>query len=718
MFHFSWERRPSCVKIFLECTSSWGLLFYYASMSPSRRTETRRTETAQKNVLEQLITASNEVPMVYGNTGRILRLDLSAEQHEVEPSAPYWKHFLGGRALNHILLFRDIDIGKVAPFDSENELVLSSGPLGGTTFPSSGRCQATFIAPLPYSGWGDSNVGGAIGPEIKFAGYDALVIKGKAKRPTYLLVQDDQIEFVEADDLWGKGVTETSRILEERHCGAHSLLIGPAGENLVRFANIRTHATDALGRGGGGAVMGSKNLKGIVIKGTRGVNVFKPQEFLNLCARMHKELMDPDYGVIHSTTYKVLSEYGTPGLTRVIGQTGMTPIKNWNQCGIWPNDVKLTQYLIDTWGIRRESCFGCPIHCHASYRVDQGEYPSLSGGPEYETINALGHKCLEPRAEIVLKLNEICNDLGIDTVEAGNMFSSLMEWYERGLIDEAFTDGVPMTWGNGEGMLEILPRIAFRQGCGARLAEGPYRVGKGLGQEALNYVFHYKGMGATGVDTRSTIGTMLQFAVSPRGAHHLTGIPTAEWVNVPALALHTGGFEEAGDIRSYHPEAKARLVRYYENLFELPDSMGTCKFPWGHTGFWHDSPEDLEKMWDYFVQGLYLATGLTYSKEELMEIGERAYQIERAVVVMRGIQRKDDMPNWRSLYESCPGDHPVGPVPLPPIDEKKYAKILDTYYQLRGWSKEGVPKRRTLESLGLKDVADQLEKGELFSTET
>ena len=216
--------------------------------------------------------------------------------------------------------------------------------------------------------------------------------------------------------------------------------------------------------------MGSKNLKAIVIKGTRGVGIFNPKEFLELCAKVQQELMDPSYGVIHSMTYKVLSEYGTPGLTRVIGQTGMTPIKNWNQCGIWADDVRLTEHLIDTWGVRRESCFGCPIHCHASYRVEDEQYPSTSGGPEYETINALGHKCLEPRAEVVLKLNELCNDLGIDTVEAGNMFSALMEWYERGIIDKKFTDGVPMTWGNGEGMLEILPRIASRRGCGKRAA--------------------------------------------------------------------------------------------------------------------------------------------------------------------------------------------------------------------------------------------------------
>jgi aldehyde:ferredoxin oxidoreductase len=647
---------------------------------------------------------------MYGNAGRILRIDLTKGTSTTEDTAPYLKKFLGGRALNHILLFRDIDVGKVDPLSPENEIIVSSGPLGGTTFASCGRCQATFIAPLPYSGWGDSNFGGAFGPELKFAGYDAMVIKGKAAQPVYLYIEDDRVEFRPADDLWGKGVTHVSHVLCDRHLGSQTMLIGPAGEKQVRFANIRTLLTNSMGRGGGGAVMGSKNLKAVVIKGSKGVKIFDPPKFLELCQNLHHDFMDPRFGLIHNMVYQALSNYGTPGFTRAVGQTGMTPIKNWKECGIWADDVELTEYCVDTWGLKRESCFGCPIHCHAAYRVDDPSYSSFSGGPEYETTVAFGHKCLEPRGKIVLKLNEMCNDLGLDTVEAGNMFATLMEWYEKGIINEKFTDGVPMNWGNGEGMIALLPKMASREGCGDTLAEGPYWVGKKLGEEALKCVFHQKGMAATGVETRSTIGSMLQFALSPRGAHHLTGLPTAEWINMPAVAVYTTGFEEAGDIRSYHPEAKARLVQFYENLFELPDSVGTCKFAYGHTGFWHDRPEDLDKMFNYFTQGLYYATGINYTKDELMEIGERAYQIERAVIVMRGITREDDMPNWKCLNEECPGSHPVGPVPLPTIDKGKYEKVLDKYYEIRGWTKEGIPTRQRLEELGLEEVADALEK--------
>ncbi|MBW2552808.1 MAG: aldehyde ferredoxin oxidoreductase family protein [Deltaproteobacteria bacterium] len=652
---------------------------------------------------------------MYGSTGKILRIDLSKESYTTEDTSPYFKEYLGGRALNHILLFRDIDVTRVSPFDPKNEIIFGTGPLCGTTWPSAGRLQATFIAPLPYSGWGDSNMGGAIGPELKFAGWDTVVIKGKANKPTYIYIEDERIEFKSANDLWGKGIDKCNIVLNKRHLGCQMLLIGPAGENIVRFASIRTQRSNSLGRCGGGAVMGSKNLKGLVVKGSKGVKIFDPENFLDLSLKCQMDLVDPNFGSLHSQSNAIMSKYGTPGFTRLIGRTGMTPLKNWNQCGIWSDDVELTEMFGDKWWERQDACYSCPIHCLGAYQTEDTKSPSSSGGPGYDSVVALGRNCLEPRAKIVLKLNAMCNDLGIDQVELGNSFSTMMEWYEKGIIDEKFTDGVPMKWGNGEGMIELATKIASRKGCGNKLAEGPYRLGKELGKEALKCVYHQKGMCSTGFENRSAIGSMLSSALSPRGSHHLSGLPTTELLNSPSVAARVTGFKEAGDIRSYHPEAKARLVQFYENLFELPDSMGICKYPFGHFGFWHDRPKDIEKMWNYLSKALYYATGEKFTKNELMEIGERAYQIERAVIVLRGIRRKDDMPNWKCLNEDCPGEHPVGPVPLPPIDHKKYEKILDRYYKLRGWTNEGIPTRKRLRELNLKDVADVLEKRVLKS---
>lgn len=651
---------------------------------------------------------------MYGNTGKLARINLTDKSVAIEDTTPHFKKYLGGRALNHMLIFKDIDVAKVKPFDPENEIIFSAGALGGTTWPSSGRLQATFIAPMPYSGWGDSNVGGAVGPEMKFAGWDAVVISGKAAEPTYLYIEDDKIEFLSAKGLWGKGIDETTHILHKRHMGSEVLLIGPGGENLSNYANIRTHRTSSLGRCGGGAVMGSKNLKGLVFKGSKGVKLKEPNKFFDLSLACQRDLMDPNFGPAHSLTYSIMSKYGVPGLTRLIGQTGMTPIKNWNECGIWKDDVELTEMMGDKFWKRQDACYTCPVHCHGAYKLEDPEFGCFSGGPEYETTAALGHKCLEPRGKVILKLNAMCNDLGLDTVEAGNMFSTLMEWREKGIIDDTFTDGVPMTWGNGEGMITLLDKIAKREGCGDVLADGPYWVAKKLGDEAMKSVYHQKGMCATGVETRSTIGSMLQFAVSPRGSHHLTGLPTAEWVNIPAVAVHTAGHLEAGDIRSYHPQAKARLVQYYENLFELPDSLGICKFNFGHLPYWHDSTESFDKMWDYLIKAIHYATGTLFTQEELMEIGERAYQIERAVIALRGCRRADDMPNYKCLHEECPGDHPAGPVPLPAIDREKYEGILDQYYEYRGWDNEGIPSRERLEALDLKYVADKLAQHKLI----
>lgn len=649
---------------------------------------------------------------VYGNMGKILRIDLTTGIIETEDAAPYYKEWLGGRCLGHHLLFKEVDVAKTDPLSPQNMILISSGVLGGTTFPSSGRTHATYLSPHNTSGWGDSNCGGHFGPSLKRCGCDMLIITGKSPRPVVIYMENDSARLISAEGLWGKGCNDTQAEISNKYGEkAKALCIGQAGENLITFANVRTEQTNSLGRCGLGAVFGSKNLKAIIAKGSKPVRLFKPKEFYKLSLELRNAFMDPDFGKIHSLTYKAMSSGGTPGVTNMIGQTGMTPHRNWQRCGVDPKFDKLVTYWADKWGTRRESCFGCPVHCHASYAVTGGKYPTRGGGPEYETTTALGHKCDVTDEKVVLKLNTMCNDYGLDTVETGAVFSTLMELMERGLIDKKFTDGVDLVFGNGDAMVELMPKMVFGKGCGKKLALGPYRLAMTLDEKAMESVYHQKGMCATGVETRSTIGSMLQFAVSARGSHHLNGLPTAEWVNIPALSVHVTGYKEAGDIRSYHPQAKAKLVQYYENLFFLSDSLGLCKFNFGHMGYFHDKPEDLEYMYDMVLKGIYYASGIKYTKEELFAIFEKSNQIERATIAMRGIRRKDDQPNHKCLTQSCPGAHPVGPVPLPPIDGKKYNKILDAYYEVRGWEKEtGIPKPEHLKKLGLGDVAEKMKK--------
>lgn len=648
---------------------------------------------------------------VYGNMGTILRVDLTTGTVEREDSSKYTKEWLGGRCLAHHLLISEVDVARTEPLSPGNKVYIGTGPLSGTTFPSSGRTHATYLSPMNYSGWGDSNCGGHFGPALKRCGYDMLVVSGRASKPVYLYIEDDEVRIEPADGIWGKGTIDTQAELIQRHGEPAKLLcIGQAGENLVRYANVRTETTNSMGRCGMGAVFGSKNLKAVVAKGSKAVKLFKPKEFYEVTKQLRDELMDPDFGNVHSLTYKLMARWGTPGITNLIGTTGMVPIRNWQRCGIDPKFDRLVRPWNEDHGTRREACFTCPVHCHASYAVKDGKYPTRGGGPEYETTTALGHKCDITDDKVVLKLNAMCNDYGLDTVETGAMFSTLMELMEKRIIGKDYIDGIDMQFGNGDACVEMVPRIVFRKGCGDRLAEGPYRVAKRLGGEAMKSVYHQKGMCATGVETRSTIGSMLQFAVSPRGSHHLNGLPTAEWVNVPPVAVMASGYLEGGDTRSYHAKAKAKLVQYYENMFFLSDSLGICKFNFGHLGYWHDSVEDLEHMYDLVCKSIHYATGEQYTVDDLFKIFERSNQIERATIVMRGIRRKDDQPNWKCLNESCPGQHPAGPIPLPPIDGKKYNKILDEYYALRGWDDDGIPKSRHLKKLGLSDVAQKLEK--------
>lgn len=646
----------------------------------------------------------------YGNMGQILRVDLTSKKVVREDATKYYKDWLGGRALAHYLLFRDVDVAKTDPLAPESPIYIGTGPLSGTTFPSSGRTHATFLAPLNTSGWGDANSGGHFGPALKRCGYDMLVITGASKEPVYINIEDDNVEILPAGELWGKGTIDTQAELIHKYGERTKLLcIGQAGENLVRFANVRTETTNSMGRCGLGAVFGSKKLKAIVANGTKTINLFKPKEFFEISKQLRDDLMDPNFGPAHSFTYKVMSTYGTPGVTNLIGKTGMVPIRNWQRCGIDPKFDELVNYWFDTYGTRREACFTCPVHCHAAYAVPDGKYPTRGGGPEYETTTALGHKCDITDCRVVLKLNAMINDYGMDTVEAGAVFSTIMELRERNLIGDDFTDGIKLDFANGDACVQLLPKITFREGCGDKLAEGPYRFAKTLGDEALKSVYCQKGMCATGVETRSTMGSMLQFAVSPRGSHHLNGLPTAEWVNIPPVAAYLGGTEEAGDVRSYHPMGKAKLVRFYENFFFFSDSTGVCKFNFGHLAYFHDTPEKLEYMHKMISKALYYATGIEYSKQALDNIYERCVQIERATICMRGMRREDDQPNWKCLNTSCPGEHPVGPNPLPPIDPVKFNKMLDAYYELRGYDiKTGIPKVSHLKKLGLNFVAAKM----------
>ena len=638
----------------------------------------------------------------HGWSGTILRIDLTKKEIIRESTLHYTREYLGGRGINHAILFREVP-SDIKAFDPENLLIFGTGPLSGTLIPSSGRTQVTFKSPYP-SGWGDSNVGGHWGPELKFAGFDHLIIQGKAAKPTYIWIDDDQVELRDASHIWSKVRYEAEEIIR-KEIGDEEIRImsiGPGGENLVWFANIMNNLTNSAGRTGGGAVMGSKRLKLIAVRGTKGVGIAHPEKLIEISDYISSTLKE-------DPLYPIPAELGTPGGIDFLATIGMLPRKNWYECGIWEKQNKINaKSLVSSYEVTRSGCFNCPIHCHCLYKVREGKFMGvIGGGPEYETICAFGNKCLSDDMPAILHMNTLCNQYGLDTVGTGNILALLMDFYDHKIITRKETDGIPMIWGDTEAMITMIHKIANGEGIGKKLAVDSFEFAKRLGKGAEKFVKHNKGLTPTGVEIRSAMGTALSFCLSPRGSHHLSGIPTAEYAPNPEVAERLCGYKEGADIMSYHPQAKAKLVNYYENLFIVIDSLGICKFPYGHFPFWHGSRKQIDELEKCLTDSLEVVTGEKFSWPELMLIADRVYNIERIFINNHGMTRKDDEPCLRDLTEECPGEHPMGSSPLPPIDKEKYDKMLDAYYELRGWNKEGKPSKETRRKLGLDEDTEK-----------
>ena len=635
--------------------------------------------------------------MSYGYAGHILRVDLTNQAITVEQTRDYARDYLGGRGINHRILVAEVG-PEVPAFDPRNRLVIGVGPLVGTLIPSSSRTQVTFRSPYP-SGWGDSNVGGHWGPELKYAGFDHIVIQGRSPKPVYLWISDGRAELRDAAHLWGMFTDHTQQTIQEElgDPDVKVLSIGPAGERMVRMACLMTENTDAAGRSGAGAVMGSKNLKAIAVRGTLGVRVADPEAALQLSmkalARFSKE-----------ESLIELSIQGTPASFPGIGSTGMVPIKNHHLCGIWKEGEEKIggEALVRGYEVRRDSCFGCPVGCKCYYRVEEGEYKGVTGtGPTYETIGSIGYKTLCDDMPAVLYGNTLLNQYGLDSVSTGNVIAVVMDLYDQGMVKSSDIDGIEAVWGNADAVIALIRKIGEREGIGEALANDVVEWSASIGNDAEYYVMHNKGLTGTCVELRSSTGAALSFGVSPRGAHHLSGIPTCEWVPDPVIAEFVSGYREGADTMSYHPLAKANQVVFYEHLLMLHDCLGICHFPYGHEPTWHENPEGLQQLRAFLVDALASVTGDAWTDSELFEVAERAFNLERAFIARNGMRRKDDRLSERVYTESCPGEHSIGPTPLPPIDRDKYETMLDAYYEKRGWDSEGIPTKRKLAALGL-----------------
>jgi aldehyde:ferredoxin oxidoreductase len=625
---------------------------------------------------------------------KIAYIDLSKEKIKVEPIPLEWrKKFLGGRGLDAYLLYKNTPRG-CDPLGPKNAAIISAGILVGTMASASARTHVMAKSPLTNL-LGSANMGGFFAPEMRFAGFDHLVITGKAKRPVYLYIEDGEIEIRDAKNIWGAGVYDTQDIIrrELNDEETQTLCIGQAGENLVRYANVMTGRKNAAGRTGMGAVLGSKNLKAIACRGTMDIELAEPMEALEY----NKEAIDQ---VISTKVSQIMQRWGTGFIYGVTNTTGLVRTRNF-QYNQLPDSEDIECENLDKYSIGLDGCFGCQVHCRHRYIIKEGAYAgTYAQGPEYTSQGAFGTEVGCRSMNTVLVGNHLVNDYGIDTLEIGSMIAWAMELYEKGIISDKDTNGLKLEWGNDEAVIEMVKRIAFREGLGDILAEGPLPAAERFGPESMKYLIHIKGMSNLHSDERPTPSLALNIATASRGADHLRSRPAIDLYNLPMKVLDRvyrspDGYDGplTNDYSKY--EGKPRIVMWQERCYMAVDCLGVCKY---HTVFL--SPNHLA--FTEFAKLLKLNTGLEFSEMDLWEIANRCYTIERLYNLREGMTRKDDWLPDRYFDEPTKLGLPVARGKS--IDRKKFKAMLDEYYKLHEWDEDGVPKAELLKRLEIQDL--------------
>lgn len=634
--------------------------------------------------------------VAFGWTGKMLRVDLSTGSVDVQTSDRHTAEWIGGRGIGSSILFDEVPLSATA-FDPSNRLVLSAGPLVGTLAPAAAR-MSVCTKNAQTGGFCSSNVGGHFGAEMKYAGFDAIVIEGRAQEPVVLYIHDDSAEILPADVLWGKTTLETETLLRSRVHDPRLRVasIGPAGENLVRYASLMVDRDHAAGRGGVGAVFGSKKLKAIAVRGTGTVNVHDADEFLRevlLCMRK----------IDGSGMVQKLRAGGSHLAYALGGPNLQTPqtVRNF-QSAWWP--VEKTRRLHENvfrelYEVRRLACFNCPIYCTHFYSIPEGMHEGTScEGLQANVLRAFGSNLDIDQPSAVLRAHCLCSQLGLDIDMATTTIGWAFELFQRGIIDRSDTDGLELRWGNYRALHELLSAIAYRRGFGDLLANGVKEASALLGRNSERYAMHIKGAGLNETGLRAYKGWALGIAVSTRGGGHLDGAPLTEFAHVPPDASEERfGTPHAGNPSTY--EGKALVVTWFQKFKAIVDMMGMCYF----TSLWEDmdllAPEDYAAL---FCR----ATGSYLSVDDLQVIGERVHNIEKAFNTLHaGFSRVDDFFPSRLMEEPIQAGPHAGQV----LDRFQWNKMLDDYYVHKGWDPvTGWQTGSQLRALGLEQVMAQL----------
>ncbi len=592
-----------------------------------------------------------------GYNTQIARINLSSGSVSTEnPSEEFYRNYLGGRGFIISTLLKEVPRG-IDPFGPENKLVFALGPITGHPFVGSGRHSVGCKSPLS-GGYGESEAGGFWGMELKRAGYDALIFEGAAEKPVYLWINNGKIEIRAAADLWGLEVAETQNQIraELGDKNIRTAVIGPAGENLVRFACILHDTTHAAGRTGIGAVMGSKKLKAIAVRGTRPPQIAARDPLKEINRAMLKN-------------YKERTKHWMVGTGRALidnEKIGNVPIKNFRG-GRFPGIEKITpQILCDNYLEKMDGCFGCPIRCKRVVKLEKPyTVDPTYGCPEYETLAALGSNCCIDNLEAIMKANELCNRYGLDTISTGVVISFAMECVENNILDSKDTDGLDLTFGNAEAMLEMVERIARRKGLGDLLAEGSKRAADKIGKGADEFAMQVKGEEIPMHEPRLKQAQGVHYSIHATGADHTTGVNVrAPLDSDSAQKLYEKGFS-------------SHLVNY----------LGLCKFvPWNQ--------EEIKA-------AVECITGWQMGADELMAAVQRGITLARIFNLREGFTVKDDILPKR--FESAPPDSP-----LEGIDSKMFVETQKKYYHLLGWDEAGIPTREKLKQLDIEWAAEYL----------
>lgn len=604
--------------------------------------------------------------------GRTLIIDLAKHKiHRKLIRADILKKYLGGRGLNSFLLHLLLPKG-INPLSSENVLIVSTGPFTGTSAPSSARF--TVSAKSPETGiLGDGNCGGFWGPMLRRSGFDVLVIKGKSAQPVYILIEESRAQILKAREIWGQDTVETQKALKKRHSGVEVICIGQAGENLVRFASIRTGLKNAVGRTGMGAVMGSKNLKAIATWGTEDVEVFASEKLVREKTYLTRKILERK-GI------QVLSKYGTAYLVNILAQSQKLGTKNFLLSHFDQAEGISGEELTSKFSEKTVACFGCAVHCRHVYKLD-GE---TAEGPEFATIGCIGAKCGLQDMKTILKANVLCNRYGLDTITTGSLIAWILECAEKKkLLSGGYSD-LELEWGNSDSILKLIEKIAFRKGIGDILAEGGLTASRTLGSNCQRYLIHVKGLPVEAVDVRWNMGFALGLATASRGGDHLRNRPTLENLELPASLLEkTCGGKISPDPLSC--TGKPLMVKWAEELYAVTDSLGICRF----VSLWN-SPNLLGYQ---ELATLYnLITGNDISISDLANIGERIVNVERLFNLREGMNQKDDTLPER-FFESPIKGKKCG------LTREKLESMLEEYYEMRGWTKKGIPKKAKIAEL-------------------